>query len=293
VKRAPLTEDLSVLGRRGELQASELRRLDMVLAASPVDRWLHEVGSDFDQISTEASGDAALLGRVVERAATPRSAGSGRIHRGVVIAGIAAGCFASFAAAAVALPRWLDASRTAPANGCAQCPSGPAAVAAAPTHAPSMDVAPPAPAPTTSSPSVEPSAAKSGASQSAQPASAAEQFARANALRKSGRLSAAIAAYRQLQRSQAQSPQARLSYVLLGRILLRQGAADAAHEQFTRYLRSGSDGTLAEDALYGKAMALRMSGRTAEERVVHAQLIARFPSSIHARASRARLRELD
>jgi TolA-binding protein len=101
-----------------------------------------------------------------------------------------------------------------------------------------------------------------------------------------------VAAYRRLQAAHPRSPEAVLSHVLLGRILLRAGSAEAAHAEFVRYRAASPGGNLTEEALHGQAAALRMSGRSAEERRVHQELIARFPSSIHARASRARLREL-
>lgn len=287
MKRALPAEDLSVLGRRGELSVNEQRRLDVLRAASPVERWLDDAGAAFDGVDVDSQGDRALLDRAVDRALTPRTVAR-RSKRVLSIALVAAACSATLAAAAVTIPRWIGAAAPPMPSQCARCPAAAPSVPA-PT-ATSND----APASVPSSQAVEAGPAPSAAaSVVAPPASAAEQFARANGVRKAGQTALAVAAYRQLQRSHPDSPEAQLSYVLLGRILLQQGSAEGAREQFARYLRASPNGSLAEDALYGEATALRVSGRTGEERRVHEQLVARFPNSIHARASRARLRELD
>jgi TolA-binding protein len=123
--------------------------------------------------------------------------------------------------------------------------------------------------------------------------SAAQMFSDANALRKAGRLSDAEQAYRRLQRAHAGSSEAAVSHVLLGRLLLRGGRAEAACAEFERYLHGQRRGNLAEEALQGDAMCMRALGRPAAERSVWQTLLARFPGSIYADAARQRLKELE
>jgi TolA-binding protein len=288
VKEALRSDDLSVLARRDEATPSERRRLDMLLQASPVERFLHELGEDFDAMDADAPGDALLLARAVARTVGISGVAPRWGRRHVAVAGIAVGCFVTLGAAALTIPRALSpVAAPAPAE---PAPAGPVEGSrAAPAVPRARDVAEPA-AP---SASVSPPSAPKPSAAVASPMSSAEQFAHANALRKSGQLAASIAAYWQLQRQHPGSSEALLSHVLLGRLLLRQGSASAAHAQFSRYLQRSPNGSLAEEALHGEAAALRMSGRIAEERQVHQELLQRFPSSVYARSSRARLEELD
>jgi TolA-binding protein len=289
VKEALRSDDLSILARRHEATPSERRRLDMLLHASPVERFLHELGEDFDAMDADASGDAPLLARAVARAAGTSVVAPRWGRRHVAVAGIAVGCFVTLGAAALTIPRALTPA-VAPA------PAEPSAATQVEGSRPAVvvprarDVAEPAAAPSSSAslpPVLKPLVPVPP------PLSSAEQFAHANALRKSGQLDAAIAGYWQLQRQYPGSSEALLSHVLLGRLLLRQGSASAAHAQFSRYLQRSPGGSLAEEALHGQAGALRVSGRIAEERQVHRELLRRFPSSVYAGSSRARLAELD
>ena len=63
-------DDLSALERRDALKPAERRRFEMLLSASPVSRWLHRLGQQYDRMDTERDSDAALLDQVAaERAA--------------------------------------------------------------------------------------------------------------------------------------------------------------------------------------------------------------------------------
>jgi hypothetical protein len=53
--------------------------------------------------------------------------------------------------------------------------------------------------------------------------------------------------------------------------------------------RHTSPGALAEEALHGKAQALRSLGRASEENETWQLLLERFPKSIHAKTARERL----
>jgi TolA-binding protein len=295
-RSTPPPEDLPVLVRRGEAAPSERRRLDMVLGASRLERWLHALGCDYDQMETRCEGDEALLRRIVNRVAERQPVGSHRRGRRVAVALVAVAGFVTVGAAALTLPRIIETARSEQVAECVGCPPSKQDTTAATGNrtGASTQTAPVA-AEQTSTPSLPgaASAAAKTAPAQAPPKSPAELFSDANALRKSGRTNAAVATYSRLQRQHPASSEARLSRVLLGRIFLQQGAADAAYRQFSSYLRSSPGGSLAEEAMHGQATALRMSGKTAEERRVYEQLIRRFPRSIYARRARERLQELD
>ncbi len=296
-KQTPLPEDLSVLARRGELGASERRRLDMLVGASRVERFVHALGQDLDQMPVECDGDQAVLRRVVDQVVTRKITQPDRRGRRVGVALVAAACFVTLGAAALTVPRMLDTAPADQPSECTECPE--AEVSEIPAPTPASRARPSTPEtddPRPGTATVErttPGTPKPEVSGKPRSQSAGVQFANANRLRKAGRTQAAIAAYRRLQREHPTSSEARLSRVVLGRILLQQGAGDAAHRQFVSYVGSDPGGSLTEEALFGQATALRMSGKTAEERRVYQQLIAKFPRSIYADRARERLRGLD
>jgi TolA-binding protein len=120
--------------------------------------------------------------------------------------------------------------------------------------------------------------------------SAAELFARANLLRRRDEVSEAAAVYRELQRSFPGSAEELLSRVVLGRLLLdRLGEPTAAIVQFDSYLAGASQGSLREEALVGRAVALGRLGRVTEERHAWNALLDAFPRSTSAARARARI----
>ena len=122
------------------------------------------------------------------------------------------------------------------------------------------------------------------------PASAAELFARANGARRSGRYDEAVRTYRELARAHAGSREEVLSRVTLGDLLLtRLGDARGALASFDHYLASSPSGTLAEEALVGRALALGRLGRSSEERRAWEELLRRHPNSVHVARARRRL----
>jgi TolA-binding protein len=133
------------------------------------------------------------------------------------------------------------------------------------------------------------SAVRRRATEEVAPADAKSLFKAANDARKAGQSGRALATYRRLQQSFPSSPEARLSFVLSGRLLLSQGQAAQALSQFDRYLGMGSPGGLGEEALWGKAQALSRLGRASEERAVWRTLLDRYPESVYAPAARRRL----
>ena len=85
---------------------------------------------------------------------------------------------------------------------------------------------------------------------------AADLLERANRARRDGRYAAAIRDYRSLQRRFPASREQAVSRVALGRLYLDQRRQPrAALQEFDRYLRQRSAGTLSEEAMVGRALA--------------------------------------
>lgn len=123
------------------------------------------------------------------------------------------------------------------------------------------------------------------------PPNAGQLFSMANAARRAGRQAEAMRLFSDLQRSHPGSPEARLSHVSLGRLMLTRGQASEALSQFESYLRGG--GPLEEEALLGKAHALSALGQTTRERATYESLLHRFPQSVYAGEARGRLGSLE
>jgi tetratricopeptide (TPR) repeat protein len=119
---------------------------------------------------------------------------------------------------------------------------------------------------------------------------AAALFASANEARRTGRTREALRMYRELERRYPDSPEAKLSHAIVGRMLLDEDP-NAALGEFDRYLGEGK-GTLSEEALVGRALSLQKLGRDAEERAAWEALLRTYPNSIHAARARARLAAL-
>lgn len=121
-----------------------------------------------------------------------------------------------------------------------------------------------------------------------QSSAAARLFAQANIARRQGRWLEASALYRELRARYVDSPESRLSLVVLARMQLDQGEAGAALRGFDAYLASAEE-ALREEALTGRCMALQKLGRTDEERVSVRRLLASYPDSPYARKAAKRL----
>jgi len=116
-------------------------------------------------------------------------------------------------------------------------------------------------------------------------------FLRGNAARVRGDRAEAALAYRELLARYPGSDEARLTHATLGRMLLDGGDAGGALEQLEAYLSSG-DGTLREESMMARAMALSLLGRTGDEASAWAALLESYPNSVHALRAQARLDEL-
>lgn len=121
--------------------------------------------------------------------------------------------------------------------------------------------------------------------------SAAALFARASDLRHQGRVDQAIDTYRILQQRHPQTREANLSFAVVGRLHLERDRAAQALTQFDHYLRS--DAEVAEEALAGRAEALRRLGQPRTEGAAWRLLLTRFPASIYAEVAHSRLAALD
>lgn len=98
--------------------------------------------------------------------------------------------------------------------------------------------------------------------------------------------------YRRLQREYGDTREAALSSVPWGGILLRQGHAERALEQFDRYLKTEPHGNLLPEALYGRGRALAALGRAAAEQQTWRRLLSETPGSAYEPHARRRLDEL-
>ncbi|XYI00345.1 tetratricopeptide repeat protein [Sorangium sp. So ce1128] len=160
----------------------------------------------------------------------------------------------------------------------------PAGAAAAPAGAALPELAAPA---------ARPQEAPRGPGAAASSAPTAEQlFREANDARRAGSTQRAIELYRALQKGFARSPEATLSLVSLGSLLLNSGSPAAALAQFDRYLGIAGARPLAVEALYGRGRALRALGRSADEAQSWRRLLREHPSSPYVEHARRRLAEL-
>lgn len=119
---------------------------------------------------------------------------------------------------------------------------------------------------------------------------AAELLAAANEARAGRRHAQAIALYEELGRRYPDSRESLSSRVSLGRLLLAEGKKPRrALAVFEAYLRASPDGTLAQEAMVGRARALQALGDRAQEREAWMALLERFPDTIHRARAEARL----
>ncbi|WP_437591699.1 tetratricopeptide repeat protein [Sorangium sp. So ce1000] len=188
--------------------------------------------------------------------------------------------------AAVARRRAAALPGAAPSDGGAAPALAAPASAPAPADAASLELASPAPKPRDAARG--PSAAPSPTA----PATAEQLFREANDARRAGSSRRAIELYRALQKGFATSPEATLSLVSLGGLLLNAGSADAALAQFDRYLGVAGSRPLAVEALYGRGRALRALGRTGDEAQTWRRLLREHPGSPYVEQARRRLAEL-
>jgi TolA-binding protein len=124
------------------------------------------------------------------------------------------------------------------------------------------------------------------------PASAARLFADVGQARRVGWLTEADRAYAELVARFPGSREERAAGVLLGQLTLERGEPADALARFDRYLATDPNGTLAEEARLGRALALEQLGQRDDARRAWQELLDRHPGSVHAERARARLDSL-
>jgi TolA-binding protein len=262
-----------LLDRRRALSPAERDELDAHLRGCHACRYELLVRADFEE-ELDAEDDDPALARLVGAAVAPSPAPPRRAGRFVAALATAAVLVAGSAAA------WM-ATRPPPPH---PVPND-IERALPPASPPRAEV----PAPAAGTP--EPEAQAEAPPASAAPAEpAASLFARANDARRAGRRPEAIALYRALVARYPDSAEAQVAAASLGRLLLESDDPEKALDAYDRYLDKG--GSLGEEALVGRAVALQRLGRRAEERAAWQALLGRFPDSIHAARAKARLAEL-
>lgn len=124
--------------------------------------------------------------------------------------------------------------------------------------------------------------------------SASDLFRDANAARRAGDVPKATELYRALEAHHPGAAETSAARVSLGRMLLDRGGDPAgALAEFDGYLKgTPRDGTLAEEARVGRALALQRLGRAADERRAWQDLLEQHPASLYADRARARLTAL-
>jgi TolA-binding protein len=122
--------------------------------------------------------------------------------------------------------------------------------------------------------------------------SAAALLAEAGRARGEGQRDRAAALYRRLQREFPGTPEALVSTVPLGRLLLDGGAARPALAAFDAYLRDVPRGALVAEALYGKGRALESLGDRDDERRTWERLLSDHAGSAYDPHAQRRLAAL-
>jgi tetratricopeptide (TPR) repeat protein len=301
MNRTDCLSDLVTRARRYRMSRGELAQLDEHLSSCGQCRLTQQIGDDFDVIGGLQAGDDVRIATLADAIVRGRPGRGVRRARARRLSGIAAAvAFALFAAAgayamlerppvvrapvesallaASATPREqvelvastalraLRVDAPAPAR-----PIAPARVASAPRpQGPSSPVAP-QPEPVDS---------------------ASVLYANANGERRRSHVLEAISLYDELERQYPASAEALASRVSLGRLLLGRGMFSEALTQLTGYLTAAPDGTLAPEALFGRARALQALGRKDDERAAWVGLLAKFPDSVYATQAHRRIAEL-
>jgi tetratricopeptide (TPR) repeat protein len=117
-------------------------------------------------------------------------------------------------------------------------------------------------------------------------------FAEANRARREGDYLRALRGYAELRRDYPGTREEITARVVVGDLRLAEGAARDALASYDGYLAATPDGTLAEEARVGRALALMRLGRRDEERQAWTQVLRLHPDSVQGARARSRLAEL-
>jgi TolA-binding protein len=299
-RRCP--DDLMARGQREPLNELERHALAAHLSQCGECRAAAALSALFDAVPDSQPGDDDLIARVADRALRkPRRPAR---FTGLRVAAVVALVILTGGGATAALVAYRRSSEK-PAAPQGVTPPSPAREARRTRVLPKLSEESPAEIPAAEpahqpEPVAEPAhkhrlttpAAPAPALTVAEEPTAASLFAEANAVRRRGDTRQAITLYQHLRQRFPASSQATLSAISEGDLLLGQGDAAAAVVAYSAYLRDAPQGSLTEEALYGRARGLRMQGRSAEERQTWEELVRRFPKSAYQPTASRRLREL-
>lgn len=299
--------ELVLRERRGQLSSSERLALEAHLEICDSCRMTRLVGRDFDDFDAVDSADGERLARMMQASERwvnrPR-----RLAKPSRARWLLAAMATSLAAAATTVavsslhrappPPAEDALASARFAASTSRPSHPATLVAGaePANDERMDDSTtPSSAsvdaeskPKSIVPTVTPQErVATGVGPAAQ--SAEQLLQKANLARRNGETKEALRLFRRLQREYPSSREAGLSFVTLGTMLLEQGQAASALEQFNRYLGMGAGAALTAEALYGKGRALAQLGLADQEQLTWRRLLSEFPKSPYATHAKRRL----
>jgi TolA-binding protein len=310
--------DLLAKERREELSALERRTLQLHLVRCKTCRAWRQIGRDFDDETTAAIDDGAVLQRIadgVRCASTSPLARPVRLtkaRRASTVRWLALAAIASTATAAAAVAGWTISRDVPPPQAVEATPRGANDRRPIPINSSSdehlaldrldtreRDLAEPpkvsdtATLAASATPAAGLKASHAGGSSSLEVDSALSLYREANQARRRGDVSRAIALFRRLQQAFPRSAEAHLSNVALGGALLESAAPREALLQFNRYLTASGAKNLAAEALYGRARALHAVGNRSEERAAWEQLQAEYPQSPYSATATRRLHSLE
>lgn len=284
-------EDLSALSRRQELQAAEAAELRRLLDDSPEEHFWHAAGCALDAEEAAAEADPAAVARVLarlEQGAAPRTRVPRRRAPLWLLAAAAALVVVGAAAAVVHVQRAHQAPPSAPPS----APPAPRTALHADAPRTASDAEPVVHVASEGPASLAPSASAALAAPTA-PRSAAELLSDAGRARRDGHSAQAIALLESLQTRFPSAPEAVASDIMLGSLRLQSGSAVVALQHYDRYLRRSPGGSLAPEAIWGRAQALARLGNRAEAQKSLSELVQRYPSSPYASSAKAKLHALE
>jgi TolA-binding protein len=189
------------------------------------------------------------------------------------------------------LPRRHETVRS-PAAPPARVHVAPEVVEMAPPEMAPREVAPPAPAEAPAPPAAPAHLPRFHVPLPPPRPTADELFAEANRARRAGDVPLALRRYAELRRAYPGSREELTSRVVVGDLLLAEGPTRDALASFDSYLAASPKGTLAEEALVGRASALMRLGRRDDERDAWNRLLREHPDSVQGARARSRLSEL-
>jgi len=285
------------------LGARERRTLDEHVRTCHACRFIRHAAADF---AREVPADATpppQLDRLIQTAlwsvrapAAPGGRRPAAVHGRApwVVAAAVTICVGGFAAAHLAglFHRRAPAPAGRPAVVAVKTAAAPTATAGAPEPRPPVGQDPAAATRSRAEPDPLPRGRAPKKSEGAAGRPWEDLFRRATVARARGQIQEALRLYGELARDYPRSPEGTAGFAFKARLELDQGDARAAARDFDRYLARGSGGSLEEEALVGRAEALRSLGQRAQEQAAWKLLVNRFPGSAHARRARARLAEL-